>query len=123
MPTARVKLDEGNRNMAAAAHMVDLRPLSDRAPSQRNGTRAAQAQHRDMIDKARGAYLPARGVRGRASLHSSTHVFMNARCLGATYIRVKIDEKKVYHTQVSSSTSFNESIRSNKSCVFLFKSM
>ncbi|CAM9448340.1 unnamed protein product, partial [Laminaria digitata] len=30
-------LDEGNRNMAAAAHMVDLRPLSGRALSQRTG--------------------------------------------------------------------------------------
>lgn len=50
-----MKLDEGNRNMAAAAHMVDLRPLSGRALSQRTGTR--YAQHRDMIDQARGGGL------------------------------------------------------------------
>lgn len=50
-----LQLDEGNRNMAAAAHMVDLSPLPGMAPSQRQGGTAIQ--HRGMIEKARGGCI------------------------------------------------------------------
>lgn len=42
------QLDEGNRNMAAAAHMVDLKPLPR---NQRAGADEHAGQHRDMIEK------------------------------------------------------------------------
>ncbi|CAM9818189.1 unnamed protein product, partial [Ectocarpus sp. 12 AP-2014] len=43
-----LQLDEGNRNMAAAAHMVDLKPLPR---NQRAGADEHAGQHRDMIEK------------------------------------------------------------------------
>lgn len=55
-----LQLDEGNRNMAAAAHMVDLSPLPGMAPSQRQGGTAVQ--HRGMIEKARGGWIILWGV-------------------------------------------------------------
>lgn len=42
------QLDEGNRNMAAAAQMSDLKPLPG---SQRVGPGEHTGQHRDMIEK------------------------------------------------------------------------
>lgn len=45
-----LQLDEGNRNMTAAAQMVDLKPLPDRGQGSRSdGTTAAQ--HKSMVEK------------------------------------------------------------------------
>lgn len=46
------QLDEGNRNMAAAAQMSDLKPLPG---GQRAGAGEHTGQHRDMIEKVRCA--------------------------------------------------------------------
>ena len=54
-PPPDPQLDEGNRNMAAAAQMSDLKPLpaSQRAGGEHTG------QHRDMIEKVRAVYVQA----------------------------------------------------------------
>lgn len=44
------QLDEGNRNMAAAAQMSDLKPLPG---NQRARAGEYTGQHRDMIEKVR----------------------------------------------------------------------